>query len=329
MRQALLTALLFAFVACGSGPEDVHETRILMGTVVEFTIHGVARPQAQTAIDAAAAEMQRVEDGFTTYGKRRNAIKAFNAAPVNSPTSLPKEVDRLLTLSLAIARASNDAFTPAIGGLSRLWGFSSADPPNSPPPSADIKHVLAGVNSNQIVKEDKQWLRRHEQTQLDFGGIAKGYAIDRGIAVLREHGVNDAIINAGGDMRVIGSHGKLPWKIGIRHPRKPESMIGWIPVNGDKSIVTSGDYERFFKYKGKRYHHILNPSTGMPAIQSMSATVVASRASMADGWSTALFVLGPNNGMALAEGNEDIEAMWMDGDGNLHLSDGMQSMLRR
>jgi len=329
MLRILLTIVLLALVACSNAPEDVHETRILMGTVVEFTIHGVARPQAQTAIDAAAAEMQRVEDAFTTHGRRRNAVKAFNTAPVNSPMSLPKEVDQILTLSLAIARASNDAFTPAIGGLSRLWGFSNPKPPASPPSPADIKQTLPGVNSSQIDKEGKQWLRRHEQAQLDFGGIAKGYAIDRGIAVLREHGVNDAIINAGGDMRVIGRRGKRPWKIGIRHPREADGMIGWIPVNGDKSIVTSGDYERYFMLNGRRYHHILNPATGMPADQSMSATVVASRASMADGWSTALFVLGPNNGMALAEENEDIEAMWMDGDGNLHLSDGMQGMFRR
>ncbi|MDX8411087.1 MAG: FAD:protein FMN transferase [Mariprofundaceae bacterium] len=329
MRQALLIIALFALSTCADEPEDVHETRFMMGTLVEFTIHSIDRPRARAAIEAAAAEMQRVEDSFTTHGNQHNTVKEFNAAPVNSPIFLADEVDRLLTLSIDIAQASNDAFTPAIGGLSQLWSFSSAKPPTAPPPPADIKRLLAGASSSQIEKIGTQWLRRHEQTQLDFGGIAKGYAIDRGIAVLRAQGISNAIINAGGDIRAIGRHGKQPWKIAIRHPREAGKIIGWIPVDGDISIVTSGDYERFFTYNGKKYHHILDPSTGMPAEKSMSVTVVAVSASLADGWSTAMFVLGPKTGMPLAENSEDIEAMWMDGDGDIHLSEGMQSMFRQ
>jgi len=329
MGRILLVILPLAFVACGSAPEDIHETRFMMGTVVEFSIHGSARPQALAAINAAAEEMQRVERVFTIEEKQTNAVKAFNTLPVNMPAQLPEEVEQLLTQALDIARASNDAFTPAIGSLSELWGFNRLPSPASPPSTPSVKHALAGVSSNHIQHTDKGWIRNHSLTQLDFSGIAKGYAIDKGIEVLQSHGIEHAIINAGGDMRVIGTRGNRPWKIGIRHPRKPDEIIGWVQVKGDISIVTSGDYERYFMHNSKRLHHILNPATGMPAEQSMSATVVSDSASKADGWSTAMFILGTETGMPLAENIEDIEVLWVDHAGKLHVSSKMQNLFHK
>jgi len=286
LAAALVTA------SCTSHTPDVLESRFMMGTLVKFTLADTEKDKALDAIHAAADEMQRVADVFTIYGDKANAVKAFNASKSGSSVVLPDEVTQLLQTALLVAKQSNGAFTPAIGSLSLLWGFSLPNPPVQPPAEADIVRALRGVDANLIAFDGKAWKRLHAESKLDFGGIAKGYAIDRGIAVLRAHGIKNAIVDAGGDLRAIGSHSGKPWRIGIRHPRDAGKTLGWLEVHGDISIVTSGDYERFFMYKGKRYHHIIDPQSGHPARRSISTTVIAKNATLADAWSTALFVQG-------------------------------------
>jgi len=315
MSMLLLASALIC-AACSPAPQDVKESRFLMGTLVTFTIAGVPRDQALGAIKATTTEMQRIEDEFTIYGEHPNAVKALNASRPGTPVMLPEEVSQLLQQSLDISHQSGGAFTPVIGSLSLLWGFSLPDPPNKLPSTEAIRTALSGVHNNLVVQAGTQWKRLNTQTKLDFGAIAKGYAIDRGIEVLKAHGINSAILDAGGDLRAIGSHNGKPWRIGIRHPRDKNKTIGWFEVHGDISIVTSGDYERFFLLDGKRYHHIMNPTTGMPAMKSMSATIIASNATLADGWSTALFVAGPD-GLKKVQ-NNGLQAVLMDTSGRLY-----------
>ncbi len=312
----LLLALTLTFTACSPAPQDVKESRFIMGTLVSFTIAGVPHDQALDAIKASTTEMQRIEDEFTIYGDHPNAVKALNASQQGTPVTLPEEVSQLLQQSLDISRQSGGAFTPVIGSLSLLWGFSLPDPPNKLPSAEAIRTALSGVHNNLIAHAGTKWERLNTQAKLDFGAIAKGYAIDRGIEILKAHGITSAILDAGGDLRAIGSHNGKPWRIGIRHPRDKNKTLGWFEVHGDISIVTSGDYERFFLLDGKRYHHIMNPATGMPAMKSMSATVIASNATLADGWSTALFVAGPDGLKKIR--NKGLQAVLMDASGRLY-----------
>lgn len=307
--------------ACTPQAADVRETRFIMGTLVEFTIHGADQALAQSAIADAAAEMQRIDAAFTLYGDHANAVKSLNAAAVNVPVRFPQEASDLLRLSLEISKQTQGAFTPAIGSLSLLWGFAAADPPSAPPAAYAIEAALTGVNDTYLHHDARGWRRLHTQTKLDFGAIAKGYAIDRAIAVLKAQGIQNAIVNAGGDLRAIGSRGKRPWRIGIRHPRQPQETLGWLEVSGDKSIVTSGDYERFFMYGKKRFHHIIDPKSGWPATASQSATVIADRAARADAWSTALFVLGAD-GLARVEA-QGMQAILVDATGVPHITSGL------
>lgn len=320
MRYTALVsfAMLASLLAACSGPQDVHESRFIMGTLVQFTISGAEHAKALEAIHAASDEMQRIEDDFTIYGMKPNAVKAFNASAPGETLALPAEVGSLLQTALAVAKQSGGAFNPALGSLGMLWGFSLPDAPLSPPADADIAAARSGAGLKQLVMAQAGWNRLNPQTKLDFGAIAKGYAIDRGIAVLREHGIRNAILDAGGDLRVIGDHQGKSWRIGLRHPRKPGSTLGWFEAKGDFSIVTSGDYERFFIWQGRRYHHILNPSTGMPADASSSATVITVNATLADAWSTALFVLG-EKGVPLVEAL-GMQALLVDADGLMHQS---------
>ncbi|HKI61198.1 MAG TPA: FAD:protein FMN transferase, partial [Mariprofundaceae bacterium] len=172
--------------------------------------------------------------------------------------------------------------------------------------------------------QDNNWIRTDARCMLDFGAIAKGYAIDRGIAILRKHGIQNAIINAGGDIRIIGSHDGKPWRIGLRHPRNKGEVLGTLSLVGDISIVTSGDYERYFDYKGKRYHHILNPQTGFPATASQSATVLAQEATLADAWSTALFVRGESGLPIMSQ--LGYAALTVDRQGRIHMNKAMKDI---
>jgi thiamine biosynthesis lipoprotein len=161
---------------------------------------------------------------------------------------------------------------------------------------------------------------------IDLGGIAKGYAVDAAIRVLKEKNVESAMVNAGGDIYVLGrKHGK-PWRIGIRHPRRGGEILGIVEVE-DKAIVTSGDYERYFFSEGKRYHHILNPKTGYPANECQSVTIVAKKATIADGLATGVFVLGPREGMDLVESLEEVEGVIVNKEGEMSVSSGLVSKI--
>ncbi len=320
LLRLILPALLL-LNSCTS--EDVHETRFMMGTLVEFTLSDSDTDQARAAIAAAAAEMVRVEQQFTIYGLHDNAVKRFNHSAVDSPVRLPAEVSTLLQIATEVQQQSHHAFHPALATWNRLWGFSQDPPPAAPPEARHIAVARPGLSCLQYLGE-RRWLRHTQNCQLDFGAIAKGYAIDRGMAVLQQHGIRHAIINAGGDMRIIGNHHGKPWQIGIRHPRHKGGIIGYVRLQGDASIVTSGDYERFYIYRGKRYHHILDPHTGYPARRVQSATVIATNATRADAWSTALFVMG-KQGLPLLQ-QQHMPALITDQQGELHLNHAMNAL---
>lgn len=324
MFRALIAIFSLLFASCSS-PTDVHETRFIMGTLVEFTIADADSNLSEQAVAAAANEMQRIEDEFTIYGDVKNAVKAFNKAPLDTPVTLPPEVSALLETSLSIKQQSRGFFDPALGKLNLLWGFSLPDAPISPPSALAIQQAIPPDLC--VGKTVDGWQRKDTRCLLDFGGIAKGYALDRGVEMLRKHGIRNAIINAGGDLHLIGKHRDKPWRIGIRHPRNKAEVIATLELEGDVSIVTSGDYERFFIYQDRRYHHIINPKTGWPAANSQSATVIAPNAALADAWSTALFILGAD-GIALMD-KMKYAALVVDNKGKPHMNKAMQSLLAK
>jgi len=313
--------IITSFLAsCEHSPKDIHETRFMMGTLVSFTIAQSDNDTAQLAIRKAAEEMQRVEDTFTIYGHQSNSIKKFNQLPIHTTFNFSPEINTLLETAIQIQQQSNAAFSPTLAALNKLWGFSNAEPPLAPPTQENIQQHLIGTQ-NCLQQQAKQWSRNATNCQLDFGAIAKGYAIDRGIKMLKKYGIQHAMINAGGDIRLIGKHGENDWHIGIRDPRHDDRIIATLSLHGDVSIVTSGDYERYFMYHGKRYHHILTPQTGWPSYNSQSVTVIAANATLADAWSTALFVLG-KQGLKIAE-NFPLQVLLIDSTGQLYHTKSM------
>jgi thiamine biosynthesis lipoprotein len=167
----------------------------------------------------------------------------------------------------------------------------------------------------------------NEQIQLNFGAFAKGYAIEKSIKTLQQFGITDAVINAGGDLKVIGQHGTRPWHVGIRDPRNADGVIASLDVANGESVFTSGDYERNFTYNGQVYHHILDPRTGYPAMQTQSVTVIHTDAGIADAAATALFVAGPDNWHRIAKNMGIKFVMLIGNDGTLYMNPAMQQRI--
>ncbi|WP_455365411.1 FAD:protein FMN transferase, partial [Kaarinaea lacus] len=162
--------------------------------------------------------------------------------------------------------------------------------------------------------------------QIDFGGFAKGYAVDMAIEHLKDMGINNAIVNAGGDLRAIGKHGDRAWRVGIRNPRG-EGVLASVDVEGDESVFTSGDYERYYEYQGKRYHHIIDPHTGYPKQGVTSVTVFDTRADRADAAATAIFVAGEEHWYEVAKSMGVAGVMLVTSNGTIHMTPNLKKRI--
>jgi thiamine biosynthesis lipoprotein len=199
------------------------------------------------------------------------------------------------------------------------------------PEPADVQKRLALVGYKDIVVDHKQGtvLLRRKGMAITLGGIAKGYAVDKCVAILKKDGFTDFMVQAGGDMYIAGKKGNAPWMVGIRDPRGPQdSMFAIAPIE-NHSFSTSGDYERGFVKDGVRYHHILDPRTGQPAHASRSVTIRAKDAFTADAWSKVMFIDGWKAGMDIIQREKlaDFEVVWVDDDNKIHMTPGIEQDL--
>lgn len=330
LSRALLVAGVLAMLgACQSEPEPVRTEQLLtMGTIVEIGLWGVPEAQAQRAFTRARADFEFMHEAWHPWKPgplgRTNQLLAATAWFSANPSVLP-----LIDPATELYERSGGLFNPAIGKLVALWGFHQDERPAGPPPSAEAIAALlaAGPGMDDIEREGIRMRSTNAAVQLDMGAFAKGVAVDRVIAGLREMGVENAIVNAGGDLRAIGRPGDRPWRIGVRHPRG-EGMLAALELSGDESVFTSGDYERYFDYEGTRYHHILDPRTGYPARGTASVTVIHRDAATADAAATALFVAGPEQWHERARAMGLRYVMLVDAEGTVHLSPAMARRVR-
>jgi len=252
------------------------------------------------------------------------------------------ELAGLIQVALEVSAKSGGAFDPTVFPLLKLWGFyDSTGYDHKLPSKEEIEEVLMFVDYRMIeIEADTIRLDLKRAKGVDLSGIAKGYAVDRAVEVLRREGVKTGLVDAGGDIFCFGERrigwfvetfakAKTRWSIGIRHPRSanPNETIGVIRVDSG-AIATSGDYENYFEVDGIRYHHLMDPATGMPARGVISATVLAPTATQADAWATALFVLG-EEGITLLEGLEGFEGSIVLEDKNILTTKGFPELKER
>lgn len=318
-----LTALLWPACTGTQSPALHKVNRLLMGTLVEVTVAG-AGDQVKSVTQAILDEIQRVEN-LTSFHKP-SALTAMNDNAGREPIRCEPELLDLVRQSLEMARLTGGAYDPTIGPVSKLWSFSGGQP-RLPSPS-EIADALTRVGWERVKIDTQAGTISLPEAgmALDLGGIAKGYALDKALEVIRRSGVKAALVNAGGDIVAVGEKapGK-PWRVGVQDPRRGDAIKAVVSLK-DRFIVTSGDYERFFVQDGKRYHHILNPHTGYPAEGLSSVTIIANKGSATEALAVAVSVLGAEKGLKLIEATPGVHAMLIDTAGEIRMSRGAEGM---
>ena len=267
----------------------------VMGTVAELAVPARHEALARQALGAATDELRRIE-GLMTRFTAGSDVGRFNGAPTGGSVPVAPETAEVVRAALGWARASDGAFDPTLERLTVLWDPTTA---TAPPDPARLAAVEAGGWRALSVDgtPGAPHLVRAPGAALDLGGIAKGYAVDRAAAVLREHGLHRGLINVGGDLMALGdAPGGEPWRIGVRDPDHPSGIVATLEVV-DGAVATSGDYLRYLEHRGRRYPHVLDARTREPARGGLrSVTVSASTVMDADAAATLAFVLGADRG---------------------------------
>jgi len=290
--------------------------KYLMGTTVETTARTRDVNLCKQAFISEYTEMQRIEN-LLSCEKDSSEISAINRASGYHPVKVSEETLEMVKRAQAYCKKYNGVFDITIGPLSDLWGFSS-EKEIILPNDKTIKSLEKLVNYKylEINEKDTTIFLKKKGMSIDLGGIAKGYAIDRGSEVLKKWGITNFILNAGGDIYVSGVKDKETlWKVGIKHPRKTNDLVAEFNLK-DYAVATSGDYERFKIINGIRYHHILNPATGYPGRLSQSSTVLAPTAEEADATATYVFLIGWEK--ALTDNKLDYPLLIVSSDGTIH-----------
>lgn len=318
----LLRVALAQPVAAPAGEKLAFRARS-MGTVVDLTVWTADQAAAEAASRAAFAELERI-DRLMSHWIPTSDVERINAAAGGPPVAIGEETFHLLEVAQQVARRSGGVFDVTVGGLRGLWKFDHQSNDGSVPTAAEVRARLGLIGWQRLAldKGKRTAQLRRAGMAITLGGIAKGYAVDRAVAILHQRGLRDFILQAGGDLYVSGQKGGTPWRVGIRDPRGPRDAPFALTELRDRSFSTSGDYERALVIDGVRYHHILDPRSGMPAMASRSVTVLAKDALTADAWSKVLFILGPGKGIPLAE-KLGLEVVYVDPRNRVKTSRGL------
>ena len=341
-RQILYAILIVAIVAVAlwrhvtSGPPTaIGEAQTSSDQFASFTQEVMAAPVTvlvprRHGADAAQIvfEIFREIDAGMSEWKSTSPLTQVNHAAGREAIVVPADLRDVIRRGVDIGHMSDGAFDITWAALWGLWDFKALPP--RVPADAEIDQRISLVDYRRIVIDDDAGtvFLPEAGMAIGLGGIAKGYALERAAAALRQRGVDSFLISAGGQVMVGGMRNARPWRVGIRDPRgAPDDFFAYLDAS-DISVATSGDYERFFMLDGRRYHHILDPRTGRPTRGLRSATVISADATLADGLSTTLMVLGVTRGLALAEQHDNVEAVLVDDAGNVHVTSGMFSNLQ-
>lgn len=317
----ILIALVGLLLASHVQAEWYDGEKAIMGTAVTVQLWHEDGEQARDAISAVMAEMHRI-DGLMSTWRDDTEMARVNAEAAQHPVDVSEELFGLIRQALAFAPITDGAFDISYASVGFLFDYRQ----RVRPAKKALNHALEAVDYRLVELDDASRTVhfRRDGVRIDLGGIAKGYAAERGISILRDLGIRHAIVSAGGDTRVLGDRRGRPWAVGIRDPRGDRNdVIATLPLV-DEAISTSGDYERFFEEDGKRYHHILNPGTGESPSDVRSVSIIGPDGVWTDALSTGVFVLGVEKGLALIETLKGYEAVIVDAGLGLHVSSGFE-----
>ncbi len=318
-HRLLLVSLLLLLCMPVTGHADWYkDERAIMGTRIAVEFWDADTHHAEQCAERVFNEMHRIDALMSPY-KPDSELSHINQQAANEAIQVSEEMFKLLKKSMQISQLSNGAFDITFSSVGHLYNYRE----HIKPTEQEIQQSLANINYRHVLLDDTNHSVRFARSGvvIDLGGIAKGYAVDNGIAILVDCGIKGGLVTAGGDSRILGDRGNRPWMMGIRHPRKKDAVAVMLPLS-NTAISTSGDYERYFIENGERYHHIISPQTGKSVSGTWSATVIGPDATTTDALSTTLFVLGPEKGLQLIESSPGIDAVIIDAQGQMHYSSG-------
>jgi thiamine biosynthesis lipoprotein len=328
-----LSCLLLSLTACLPNKHKpmIQQQLFTFGTLVDISIVADKKDEAEKTIQLISRTFETLHKQWHPWqdGDLGQANKAF-VQPQFFSTS--KSIIQLIRESQQLSRQSDGLFNPAIGQLIKLWQFDKIEDEHyhfTLPDADKITQLLKQKPTmSDIIIQNTQIKSNNSALSLDFGAYAKGVAIEQMIRILKKHQINNALINAGGDLKVLGTNNGKAWRIGIKNPEhsrnpKADAIIAAIELKDKESLFTSGDYERFFDIQGKHYHHIIDPRTGYPALGTQSVTILTEDAALADAASTALFIAGPKLWPDIAKKMRINYVMLIADNGQIYLSSAM------
>ncbi|MBZ0133600.1 MAG: FAD:protein FMN transferase [Rhodocyclaceae bacterium] len=331
LKAALALAAFLLLASCSKAPQLHQREAYVFGTRVEVSVWGESADQAKRAMAAVLAEFDRLHRMLHAW--QPSELTALNEAIARGERDIAvsPELTFILRDAAAIAARSDQLFNPAIGRLVGLWGFHSDEfKPALPDAVALEAAVRAQPRLSDLAIGSDRVSSTNRAVQLDLGGYAKGYALDRAAALLRGQGVKNALINIGGNVMALGSKGGQPWRIGIQHPRAA-TPLATLELRDGEAVGTSGDYQRYFELEGRRYCHLLDPRSGQPAQGTQAVTVLvtprAGAGALSDAASKPLFIAAAGDWRGLAQRLGVTHALRIDSDGVMHVTAAFHARL--
>jgi thiamine biosynthesis lipoprotein len=349
LTRIFAAAAMLLLVACEGKEPLYQEQGYVFGTLVEISVYGESEQTARQAVSEVMQEFQRLHNMLHAW--QPSELSELNAAFArNDSAAISAELGAILQDATVLSQQSQGLFNPAIGGLVQLWGFHADDIKSVQP---DDKQIAQWVAANPQMRDIKivhgRAQSKNKFVQVDLGGYAKGYALDRAADLMLKHGIHNALINIGGNVLALGRHGKRAWRIGIQHPRKP-GALATLELHDGEAIGTSGDYQRYFMVGNVRFCHLINPYSGYPMQGVQSVTVLIKPLAIRPGEQTALaksqvitsgthagvlsdvaskplFIAGVLGWKVAASRMNVSEAMLVDGQGIVHLTSELQKRL--
>lgn len=321
---SILLALLIFLSACNNNSDlpEASDNAFLMDTLVQMRAHG---EMSDLAVEESMDRIKEIEELMS------KTIESSDIYQLNHNPQTKLEINsstmEVLKRSKEFAVMTEGDFDPTIGALVELWGIGSSDA--AVPSEAELETALASTGYQHLNLESNSAEITRPGVKLDLGAIAKGYAADEVKKIVQKHDIEHAFVNLGGNVLVIGNKvDGSPWKIGIQDPREGRGNVMAIVDAIDLTIVTSGNYERYFEENGKLYHHILDPKTGYPSENNLlSVSIISKNSFDADALSTAIYVMGLERGMKFIEEMEDVDVMFITNNLDVYLSSGLNDIV--
>ena len=328
MRAALIVLAIVAGACDSATPQRlVERSQVSMGSSLKVSIWTTDEARAAKSAERVAREFDRLESMLSVWKDGSDVVR-LNAAAGQQPVPVSRETIEVLTAARIGSEWTAGKFDITFGALADIWKFDH-DQDNRVPERSVIDRQLPLVDYRavQVNAANGTAFIARPDVRVHLGGIGKGYAVDVAVALLRQQGFRDFLIQAGGDIYAAGTNNGTPWTLGIADPRGNHAAFAALEI-ADATFSTSGDYERFFIKGGVRYHHLIDPDRGEPARGCRSVTIVADRATTADVLSTGVFIMGPDAGMALIERLPNVEGIIVSSSNHVLISSGLKDRVK-